>query len=420
MTALRQLRRPSLRLLLGCVAVLASSSVEPVEVCRPQPQQVRFERLSITEGLPHGVVFDILQDPTGFMWFGTKEGLGRWDGLHWKVWREDSEASSSLSQEDISSLMVGENGRIWIGTWGGGLDVLDPVTGTIEHHRPDPARGNTLHDGRVQCLLQYRSAVWVGTFQGGLSRFDTATGSFTTYRHGSPGSSSIPSDRVWWMAAADHNRIWVATDQGLARFHVDGETFEVFHHVPEDPDSLSHDVVRTLYRDRTGTLWLGAERGLNRVVDERSALRFERIGDGLLGGELLREATVNVMVEDAEGSFWIGTNDSGLLRFDVADGRVEQLIHDPAVPSSLANDDVRSLLVDRSDLLWIGTRGGGVSRLDLKPKKFDRIVPLAGNPRSLRDPRVRVLCGGRCRAPVGGDRRRTEPLRWRRLQSLRT
>lgn len=111
---------------LGLAVLLGLPAAGGVEDCLPLEKAERFVQLSMVDGLPHNVVFAIEQDGYGFVWIATKEGLGRFDGQRFEVWRHDPMDPGSLADDDISSVVEDRYGRLWIGTWGGGLDCLDP------------------------------------------------------------------------------------------------------------------------------------------------------------------------------------------------------------------------------------------------------------------------------------------------------
>ena len=164
----------------GAVIFLASVNL------RAQHHQVNFNRISLEEGLSQTTVHCILQDSKGFMWFGTYDGLNKFDGYTFKVFRPDPENPNRLSNNYVRSIYGDSSGVLWIGTAGGGLDRLDRERETFEHYRNEPSNPKSLSNDDVESIYEDRSGVlWIGTFGGGLNSFDRVTQIFTRYERSS-------------------------------------------------------------------------------------------------------------------------------------------------------------------------------------------------------------------------------------------
>lgn len=143
----------------------------------------RFEQISLEEGLSHGTVFSVVQDHTGFMWFGTPSGLNKYDGYNITIFRSDPQNPNSLSNDNAGNLYLDRAGILWIGTWGGGLNRLNPATEQFTTYLNDPATPHSLSSDRVQTIFEDRAGnLWVGTAGGGLNKLDRQSGRFTVYK----------------------------------------------------------------------------------------------------------------------------------------------------------------------------------------------------------------------------------------------
>ncbi len=379
--------------LAGLLMALGAAAAVRAEL--PGERDWRFERINAADGLPHNAVYTVAQDRTGFLWLGTGSGLARYDGYTFTPFRHDPDRAAtghdnSPSDTDISFLFEDGEGLLWIGTWGGGLDRLDPASETFTHYPSHSEEPGRLRDDRVQIVFEdSRGVLWVGTFAGGLARYERATGTFFSYRHDAGDPASLPDDRVWGIAEDPDGTLWIATGNGLAALDRDSEKFRVLRHDPADPGSLSHDVVRALHVDRQGVLWVGTQDGLNRY--DGASGRFTRLltDDGHGGDD--GHQTITTIYEDSRGGFWIGTAHGGLLLLDRAAGTFRQFLYDPTDPESLSDNDIRAVFEDRSQVLWIGTRERGLSKLDLKPRKFSHVTHRPGDPGSLHSRHVRAL-----------------------------
>jgi signal transduction histidine kinase/ligand-binding sensor domain-containing protein len=298
--------------LLAFSAPALPRATHPADLKAGPAQPIKFERISLEEGLSQSSVYCILQDSRGFLWFGTEDGLNKYDGYTFTVYRHVPDDPTSLSQNIIRAMAEDRDGMLWLGTDGGGLN-----------------------------------------------RFDRNTGQFLRYR-ADAGPSSLSSDYIRALHIDEEGNIWIATNGGgLNRFDRSTGRFEHYHHSPADPDSLSSDSVLALYEDREGTLWVGTDGGgLNRF--DRATGKFVRYTADPGDPHSLNSNAVSAIYEDREGVLWVGTNGGGLSRFDRTSERFVHYRHDPGDPYSLSDNSVSSIYQDEDGILWIGTYGGGL------------------------------------------------------------
>lgn len=151
---------------------------------KPQQNQIKFERISIEQGLSQSKVFALLQDHKGFVWVGTQDGLNKYDAYSFTVYRHHIEDTTSLSDNYVWSLCEDHTGALWIGTNGGGLNLFDRATEQFIRFTHDPNDSTSLSDNYVWTIFEDRAGtLWIGTRFGGLNRFDRTTRKFTRYMH---------------------------------------------------------------------------------------------------------------------------------------------------------------------------------------------------------------------------------------------
>ncbi len=347
----------------------------------PAQEPVRFQQIRLPE-LYQNTIFCIAQDSLGFLWFGTNDGLLRYDGYQIVSYRHRSWDSNTVSDNSISQLLTDHSGMIWIATWGGGLDVLNPYTGAFTHYRHQPENPSSISDNRVQCLIEDKNKnIWAGTFNGGMSQWIRNENRFVNYKHDSINDQSVSGNRIWAVLQDTAGYLWVGTDEGLDRFNPLNNEFRKYRHLPDDSNSLSHNRIRELLIDRYGCLWAGTQHGLNRY-DPVSA-KWTRFYADPNNPESLSSDIITTLWEDRFGKLWIGTNRGGLCRYRHSTRTFERFLHEPGNPFSLSHIDIRSVFEDQSGIIWVGTRGGGLNKLDQTPKYFTLFQNEPYNPNSL-------------------------------------
>jgi two-component system sensor histidine kinase ChiS len=373
---------------------------------RAQDNDVRFERISLEQGLSQSVVLCMLQDSQGFMWFGTQDGLNRYDGYDFVVYKHDPEDPHSLSDGFVRSIYEDRSGALWIGTNTGGLDRLDregaPGAGAEQftHYQNDPDDPHSLSNDNVQSIYEDRAGVlWVGTLGGGLNRFDREAEQFTHYQNDPNDPHSLSNNSVSSIYEDQAGVLWVGTNGGgLDRLDRETGYFIHYRNDPDDPHSLSNDNVLSIYEDRAGVLWIGTfGGGLDRFDRDQETFAHYRADPD--NPHSLSSDNVQAIYEGQAGVLWIGTGDGGLDRLVPSTGsgqalseaegfdrETEQFVHyrnDPGDPYSLSNDDVRSIYESQAGVLWVGTFGGGLNKHDRDTEQFARYQNDPDDPHSL-------------------------------------
>ena len=315
-----------------------------------QPAPPRVDRLSREDGLPSNTAYALLQDRRGFLWFGTEAGLSRYDGYTLETYTHAPFEPNALSEHLVRALAEGPDGAIWVGTGGGGLDRLDPDTGTFTPFRHDPADPRSLSDDIVGAVHVGRDGtVWAGTWGGVLNRLDPATGRFTRYP-----IAEGASERLIRAVGEDANgTLWVASSAGLYRY--DAERDALAHVLPEEGSRA----MAAFAADPSGAVWAGTViRGLFEV-DPASGTFAEH--HPVPAAEAALQNYVQALARSPDGAVWAGTRMGGLLRFDPATRAFERV--PLAAPGQAPGTEVTAVLVDRAGAVWAAVRGQGVFRL---------------------------------------------------------
>ena len=328
---------------------------------------IRFDRLSLEEGLSQSTVQDVLQDSQGYIWLATEDGLNRYDGLSFKVYRRDSMDAASLPGSFVWDVEEDASGNLWVATAAG---LAKWERSTDRFVRLEALAGRNI---RVLSFAKQQNALWIGTRDGGLLRLDVAAGSLTAFSHDAAVPGSLANDRIYALHVDGKGRLWIGTDGGLDRLEPAGQVFTHFANVPSDPSSLGENKVRVLREDDTGGIWVGTSSGgLNRLDVAKG--QFERFRHEANAPGSLAHDQVRAILQDADGRLWVGTGE-GLDLFDSHRRTFTHYRHDPRNPSSLADDHVLALLQDRGGVLWVGTRLGGVHKWNPLSWQFGHVAP---------------------------------------------
>lgn len=347
-------------------------------------QQIRFEHLPPDKGLSQSVVTDFVQDDQGFLWLATQEGLNRYDGFTFKVFKEDPDLPGGIKGNFVASIDKGPGGEIWIGTADGGLNRYDSQTGQFSTYVHDPMQSNSLSESSISSLdVDPQGIVWVGTNNKGLNRLDPHSGQITRYLNDPQNPNSLNSNTIINVLADNSGIVWVGTlDGGLNRLDPQTGRFTHFLNDPLDLQSISSNDIQTLYIDRQGVLWVGTfTGGLNRYDPQNSSFtRYVTIADDPAS---LSSNSVAAIHEDSTGRFWVGTQGGGLNLLDRSSGVFTRIQNDPDNPTSLSTNSVMSIYEDNSGIIWFGTFGSGTDYFDPYKNKFVWIHAEPGNPNSL-------------------------------------
>ena len=372
-----------------------ASDLPPVEV--PLIQRLRFSHLKTEDGLSEGRVWDMTQDSNGFMWFATFEGLNRYDGYTFTVYKQERDNPNSPGGSAFLPIYEDRQGMIWTGSHnGGGLSRFNPTTEQwtrFQHDLDDPS---SLSSNNVFSILEDSSGVlWIGTAGVGLNRFEGETedgkAHFTRYQHDPDDPHSLAPGFPTVIYEDRAGDLWISSSGGgLSRFDPQTETFTRYQHDPEDFNSLSFDFVWSIYQDQSGTLWVGTYGGgLSRFNPETES--FTRYQLDPEDPHSLSGNTVVGIREDQAGTLWIATFDGGLNRYHPESDNFTSYQHDPLDPRSLSSNSLASLFTDRTGILWIGTAGSGINKLDPRQQGFGLMQRDPDNDNSLSGNDVRAV-----------------------------
>ncbi len=335
---------------------------------------MRFDRISVSEGLSQSSVMAMAQDQTGYVWFGTENGIDRFDGVNFTNYRHERGSENSLGSDFTRDLHISVDGSLWIATDDGGLSRWDPSTNRFQSYRHDPENPNSIASDRLRVVTSDPSGtVWIGTQESGLDRLNPVTGEITHYRHDPDDETTISNDDIYAIEVGPDGTIWIGTRNGLNA--LDPDTGVNFYHSgdPKTPAAFPDRHVRSLLIDSSGHLWVGTHNaGLARV--NTITLEYTRFAHDPENHHSIASSRVESVYEDQDGRIWAGT-DKGLSLWLRDTERFVTFRNDPTDPTSLGGNSIFSIFQDRSGVLWVGTRTGGVSKWNPRSWSFGHVRP---------------------------------------------
>lgn len=352
-------------------AIPSSATVTSVPLPTPQ-----FRRYGIADGLPSSNVHAVAQTPDGAIWFGSKGGIARFDGVHFQVFRHVGGDPASLYRNGTDVLLVDRRGRLWVAGPDAGVNRYDAATGRFLHWGHDPADPHSLSSDRVLALAQTGDgSLWVGT-QAGLDRRMPGHAGFAHADAARLGVGPGGFGAVSALYVDPRGRLWIGCERGVFWRGADGRWHPLLAAGTQRPLLAAHidgdgDEVR-----------IATARGLMIVGAEGVAYRFD--------APAMPPAHVTGSVRDAAGRLWIGTQ-QGLFVQMQPGGPATPVSDHPVLYGNLPGSWVWQLMADREGGLWIALREGGVAYLAPGWNGFSRFTHVPDDPSSLRDAAATTL-----------------------------
>jgi len=363
----------------------------------PQYYSPEFEHISIEHGLFQSTVNCIMQDKKGLLWFGTNDGLSRYDGYSFKTYRNNPSDRESISENDITAIAEDNDGNIWIGTLSGYINIYDPLKNKFSKYKlefyplfsPPAAKSENI----PPCYADYyfntitaiysdkNEFIWIGTFGSGLFRFDPYENSLVHYYY-SDEANTISSDYILSIAEDDKGTLWIGTFTGGLNkivMKIDAKTreekelkFSSFSFDKNLKSTISDNRITSL-KFKEGKLWIATFGGglnmlrINKNGNDSNFVWFKSSAQiNSLSSNLLTKVD-----SDKDGNLWIGTFGGGLNKLDIKSNSFTHFKNNPLNQSSIDNNEVVSLIADKNGLIWAATFNGyGINKLNPNKKKF--------------------------------------------------
>ncbi|MEJ5265171.1 MAG: two-component regulator propeller domain-containing protein [Bacteroidales bacterium] len=344
-----------------------------------------FHQLTLEHGLSNNSVTCIFKDSRGFIWIGTIDGLNRYDGYNFVIFRHSNNDTNSISDNFISTIIEDSAGNLWVGTQGGGLNCYDPRLDRFTSFYHDPQNINSLPSNFIfhhnSMLIDRRGNLWIGTNKG-LCSYYPGKKQFVRYLLKPPGSISEVAKDIRTIFQASDGTLWIGTDRGLYQFDLLQKKVLRYFSMGYGSTSLTNNIITAIVENVSyQEIWIGTEEGLNVLSLKDFTIRHYFAGKNDMYA--LSDNSITALDVDEKGNIWIGTKSGGLNQYNYAQRRFFCWKQNPVDKNSLSDNYIDNLYVDKAGYLWIGTVNNGVNLVDIRPKKFQWLKNEPGNPNSL-------------------------------------
>jgi len=301
------------------------------------------------------------------MWFGTNDGLNKYDGYTFTTYKNIPDDSTSLSNNKITSIVEDLDGNLWVGTYVGGVNRFDrDLKQFLRYEHYDSVPGSLSSNQVEDLLCDKEGRLWVGTNNG----LDQLSSDLNTFLHYNISTGHLKSNIVRALAEDRKENIWVGTQNSLSKINF--KTNRTSHYFPDkdNPNSLIWNQINTLYCSKIGDLWVGGRDDYLIKYNEKKNqfIRYRLTNSD--GQFLWRSGEIKSIFEDRNGDLWIATRKNGLKKFNVKEDLFSQYLNNPLVSSSLSYNTLYSVYIDKSNLLWVGTFGTGLNKHSLNSKNI--------------------------------------------------
>ncbi len=342
-----------------------------------QDQLLKFKNFTIEDGLSQSSIMCILKDSRGYMWFGTEDGLNKYDGNNFTVYRHKPNDKESISDSNINSIVEQEDGFLWIGTKNG-LNYFNPDNEKFirYHHNPNDT-SSISHDEINSLQITKDKHLLIGT-SNGLNKFEGKT-KFLRYN---PKGTKLPY-YIESMAQDKEGYLWLLTNELIEKIRLEDSFSEVIIQKP-----FKNSLKNSLLLDSLN-LWIGTGKGLikfNLLTQELVTFKLDAFNK-------YKNKTIDVLsiINGETGKLWLGTIGGGLINFDKSTNTFKTVLQDINDHSNLHSNGIKSLFLDESNILWLGTFGTGIKKHDPNQFLFKHYRYTTNGENSFRENTVRSI-----------------------------
>jgi len=356
-----------------------------------QEEFIKFEQFNLNDGLESNAIHDIVQDRLGYLWLASADGLLRYDGYNFKLYKNEGD-TNTLSNNTITNVAIDSSGNIWIGS-NTGIDVYDPVTNLFTHFTHNDKDSGSLSENRIlDILCDWDGNMWVATYNG-VNKFDVRTRTFKHYYHDSADVNSLTYNIIIKIFQDSEGILWFGGILGLNRYNPDSDNFTRYSYDENNKYSLSNRYVFRIAEDKNSNLWVETTDGDYFYRDAIFNINiFDKEGKKFYNFKNQPERFKNFpqsggatsILRDKNGFMWLASLWEGISRYDEKSNTFKHYRKNVYDANSLSSDIVNVLFEDHSGNIWVGTGIGGLVKVRYSPNMhFKHIRKKAGQENTL-------------------------------------
>ncbi|MDB5134534.1 MAG: response regulator, partial [Mucilaginibacter sp.] len=414
-----------LKILLSMILILKLFNADSAAA---QTLNLKFKHINIDQGLSNSTIETIYQDSRGFIWFGTRDGLNKYDGYRFKVFKNNTNKSNSISDNFIKCINEDTAKNLWIGT-SDGLNRFDAYKNTFLNYKHDPLDKESLLSNKINCIYTDKNGeLLIGT-PGGINKFDNHSRRFKQFGPISDQANNVNSFGINYLFEDSKNNFWVATNKGVGlynrangtlsnKFNLNGNTnfrlsypavriqedkegniwigtvsdglfvinlthhtYKQFLHNEKDAYSISTDLIKSLLIDNKGNVWVG---GVNGSLDflKPSGISFLHAQNDPGNQLSLSQKTVSALFQDNQNNLWVGVHRGGINFYAPLSDKFN-LLQQGSSDNSLSYNDIKCFYQDSRNNIWIGTDNEGLNLYNEQLNTFTHYKHNAYDSRSI-------------------------------------
>ncbi|EDM34405.1 two-component system sensor histidine kinase/response regulator, hybrid ('one-component system') [Pedobacter sp. BAL39] len=386
-----------------------------ITVCA-QPTNLKFRQIGTSQGLSNSVVQTIFQDHHGFMWFGTRDGLNKYDGYHFSTYRRSASSKNTISSNDVKGIVEDKLHHLWVATAGGGLNMLDmekerflsprellpknlQVSTSIQYLYKDKkdnlwicssSKGLYVYNkstgyykhygtiGAIACVTEDdKGNIWVGTSNSGLFIISPSGAIVRQFSVANGSGKGLSDDHLRFIFQDSKKRIWLGTyGGGLHLFDATTQGFRRINFEKTGSDQTIHNFLLCMEEDLKGNLWIGTENGGLAIYNPSSqqSIAYRHIDNDFTS---IGSNSINCIKRDAKGNIWLGTTNAGISMVSADESNFVHYKYEQT-KNSLSNNIVNTIFEDAAHRIWIGTDGGGLNLFNPADGKFKHFLHQSG------------------------------------------
>lgn len=394
---------------------------------------INFKRITIEDGMSQATAQYLFQDSKGYMWIATSDGLNRYNGREFEIYRYRKDEIGSISGNYITAVTEDEYGDIWVGT-SRGLNRINTKTKEVEVYFPGvngcnlsdhniteilidsdnniyiaTTEGLNLYDRKnnnfirvydnnygdnnltsqfIYSIVEDKNKdLWIGTEEG-LNKVNRKTNEITNY-YADGLSNSITDNFIYKLYVDDLNNLWIGTDSGgLNKLNIDTNTMDFYVNDPENDKSIAGNSIRYILKDSNDIIWIATNNGLSRLNEKSNS--FTNYTSKIYDTQSLVSNNVLSLFEDNSGSIWVGTYD-GISIFNIQDSFINYK-KDPFDSNSISDNMMAGIYKDKDGLLWVGTVHDGLNVINRENNAIYKYKS-SNNDNSLSNDNIRDITG---------------------------